>query len=65
MAHRRTGGRGGEYSKVTDNFASLVFGDSRKPSEYGRLFSRLLPRHFYAGIQTTSKESNRATKNRQ
>ena len=35
MAHRRTGGRGGEHTEVTDNFASLVFGASKKPPEYG------------------------------
>ena len=36
IAHRRIGGRGGEHSEVTDNFASLVIGDFRKPREYGR-----------------------------
>ena len=30
MVHRRTGSRGGEHSEMTDSFASLVFGDSRK-----------------------------------
>ena len=31
MAHRRTAGRGGEHSEMTDIFASLVFGDSSNP----------------------------------
>ena len=67
MAHRKTGagGRGGEHIEVTDNFASLVFGDPRKPPEYGRVFPELLPHDFYACTQTTSGESNRATGNRQ
>ena len=47
MAHRKTGGgRGGEHSEVTDNFASLVFDDSKIPPEYGRVFLELLPRNF-------------------
>ena len=40
MAIRRTGGRGGECREVTDNFELMVFGDSRKSPEYGRVFSR-------------------------
>ena len=58
MAHRRTvGGRGGEHSEVRDNFALLVFGDSRKPLEYERVFLELPPRNFYPCTQTTSGES--------
>ena len=64
MAHRRTGGRGGEHTEVTDNFASLVFGDFRKPPEDGRVFLEQLPRNFYACTQTTSRESSRATRRR-
>ena len=62
MAHRRTGGgRGGEHSEVTDNFASLMIGDSRQPP-IDEFFLKLLPRHFYARTQTTSEDSNRATR---
>ena len=64
MAHRRTGGRGGEYSEVTD-FASLVFGDSRKPLEYGQVFTRTASKNFlrlYADYEW--RESDRATNNR-
>ena len=47
MAHRRTGGgKRGELSEVTDNFASLVFGGFRKPPEYGRVFSRTASNNF-------------------
>ena len=35
IAHCRNGGRGGENSGVSNNFALLVLGDSRKPPEYG------------------------------
>ena len=40
MAYRTSSGRGGKHSEVKDNFASLVFGDSRKSTEYERVFSR-------------------------
>ena len=64
MAHCRTGGgRGGEHSEVTDNFASLVFDNSRKPPEYGRFFSRTAPNNFLRlytdyerGVKQTNKE---------
>ena len=46
MTHRRTGGRGGEHREVTENFASLVLGDSRKPPEYGRVLSRTASKKF-------------------
>ena len=47
MVYRRTGGgRGGEHSEVTDNFAWLVFGGSRKPPEYERVFSRTASKNF-------------------
>ena len=36
---------------------------SRNPPEYERVFLELLPRNFYACTQTTSRESNRATRN--
>ena len=47
MAHHRTeGGRGLEHSEMTDNFASLVFGDSRESPEYGRVFARTASTKF-------------------
>ena len=62
MVHRRNGGRGGEYSEVTDDFASLVFGDSRKPPEYGRGFSRTASKDFlrflYTDYERGVKQSN-------
>ena len=62
MAHRRTGGRGDRYSEVTDNFTLLVFGDSRKPPKYGRLFLELLPRNFYAcTLQAWSQTQQQGT----
>ena len=63
MAHRRTGGgKGGEHGKVTDNFESLVFGGSRKPSEYGRVFSRTASKKFlrlYTDYERRVKQSNK------
>ena len=63
MVHRRTGGRGGEPSEVTDNFASLVLGDFRKPPEYGRVFSRTASKkllRLYAEYERGVKQSNKA-----
>ena len=54
MAHRRTRGRVREYSEVQHNFASLVFGDSKKAPEYERAFLELFPRNFYACTKNTS-----------
>ena len=63
MAHRRTsGGRGGEHSKVTDNFVSLVFGDSRKPPEYEGAFSRPAFKRFlrlHTDYERGVKQSNK------
>ena len=62
MAHRRTGGRGGDYSEVTDNFASLVFGDSREFPEYRRVFSRTAFKKFlrlYTDYERGVKQSNK------
>ena len=62
MAHRRTdGGRGGAHSEVTDNFASLVFGDSRKQPEYGQAFSKTASNKFlrlYTDHEWGVKQSN-------
>ena len=52
MAHRRTGCRGGEHSKVTDNFASLVFGGSRTTS---KKFLRLYT-DYERGVKQSNKE---------
>ena len=46
MAHRRTGGWAGKRSEVVDNFAALVFGESGKPPEYGRVFSTTASKKF-------------------
>ena len=54
MARRRTGGREGEHSET------LVFGDSRKPPEYGRVFLELLPRNLYDCTQTIQAGSQTA-----
>ena len=62
MAHRRTGCRGGEHSEVTDSFTSLVFGDSRKPTEYGRVFARTTSKKFlrlYTDYERGVKQSNK------
>ena len=62
MAHRRTGGRGGEHSEVTDNFASLVLRNSRMPLKYGRSFSRTASKQFlrlYAEYERGIKQSNK------
>ena len=62
VAHRSTAGRGGEYSEVRDNFASLVFGDSRKPPEYERVFLELLKKFlrlytdYERGVKQSKKE---------
>ena len=62
-AHRRTGGSGDEHSEVTDNLTSLlVFGDSRKPPEYGRVFSRTASKKFlclYTDYERGVKQSNK------
>ena len=69
MAHRRTGsGRGGEHSEVTDNLALLVFGDSRKPPEYGQIFSRTAFNKFlrlYRDCKRGVKRSNKEQKVKQ
>ena len=68
MAHCRTGGRGGKHSMVTYTFTSLVFGDlviTKSPLNMDEFFLELLPRNVYSCTQTTSGESNRATRNRQ
>ena len=63
VAHRRTGGgRGSEHNEITDSFASLVFGDSRKPPEYGRVFSRTASKNFlrlYTDYERGVKQSNK------
>ena len=61
MAHSKNGGRGGEHSEVTDNFASLVFDDSRKAPEYGRVLSRTTSKkfsHLYTDYERGVKQSN-------
>ena len=58
MAHHRTGGRGGERSEVIDVFASLVFGDSRKPPNFSRTASKKFLR-FYAEYERGVKQSNK------
>ena len=45
MKHRRTGGREGEHSEVTDNFTSLVFGHSRNPLYMDDFFLTLRPKN--------------------
>ena len=63
MAHRRAGGRGGENTEVTDNFASLIFGVPESLLSMDKFFLEQRPRNFYAACtQTTSGESSRATK---
>ena len=62
MAHRRTGGRRGKHSEETDNFASFVFGDSRKPPEYRRIFSRTASKkslRLYADYEQGVKQRNK------
>ena len=62
MVHRRSGGRGGEYSKMTDDFASFVFGDSRKPPGYERAFSRTASMKFlrlYTDCEQGVTQSNK------
>ena len=62
MAHRKTGGRKGGYSKVTNNFASLVFGDSRKLPEYGYVFSRTVSKYtlrLYTDYEWGVKRNNK------
>ena len=62
IAHRRTGDRGGEYSEGIDNFASLIFGDSRKPPECGRVFSRTASKKFlrlYTDYEWGVKQNNK------
>ena len=62
MAHRRTGGRGGEHSEVTDNFVSMIFGDPRKPPEYGGSCSGMASQTFlrlYADYERGVKQSNK------
>ena len=65
MAHRKPGGgSGGEQSEVTGNFTSLVLVVLEKHVSMDEFFQELLPRNFFACTQTTSRESNRATRNR-
>ena len=62
MAHHRTGGKGGKSSEVIHNFASLVFGDSKKPPEYGQYFSRTACKNFlrlYTDYERGVKQSNK------
>ena len=51
MAHRRTGGRGGEHSEVTDNFASLMFGDKTASKKFLRLNT-----DYERGVEQSNKE---------
>ena len=47
---------------MTANFASSVFGDSRKPPEYGRVFSGTASKNFlslYTNYERGVKQSNK------
>ena len=62
MAHRRTGVRGGKHGEMTDNLASLVSTDFRKPPKYGRVFSTTASKKFlrlYAHYERGVKQSNK------
>ena len=53
MAHRRTGGRGGEQSEMTDNFAPLVLDISESLLSMDKVFLERRPRNSSACTQTT------------
>ena len=47
---------------MTDNFASVVFGDTRKSPEYGRFFSRTASKKYlrlYIDYERGVKQSNK------
>ena len=59
MAHDKTGGRGGNHREMADNFASLVFGDSRKAPEDVHVFSRTTSKIFVYRLLAGSHQSIR------
>ena len=63
MAHRRTGGREGKFSKVTNNFASLNLVTPESLLSMEKLYLELHPKNIFACTQSTSGESNRTATN--